>query len=111
MPDIKIKWKVQEKPTGRYRSFANRSWPTASYIDNDGAHAGHLASVSGIGYTRSMAETTELEVWVATRSHRSDQGFNNRRMTKRAIGLTAAKEQLEQYLNAHPEDWPVELRP
>jgi hypothetical protein len=27
----KIKWKVGEAPTGRYRSFHHRSWPSAEY--------------------------------------------------------------------------------
>jgi hypothetical protein len=27
----KIKWKVDSVPTGMYRSFARRSWPTADY--------------------------------------------------------------------------------
>lgn len=30
----KIKWKVAEAPTGRYRSFYDRSWPSAEYNEN-----------------------------------------------------------------------------
>lgn len=30
---LKIKWKVQEAPTGRYRSFFKRGWPVAEYDD------------------------------------------------------------------------------
>lgn len=108
---IKLKWKVQERATGRYRSFAYRNWPTASYVDNDGGHAGHLASVGKTPYSKRVAETEELEVWVAIRSHRKDQSFDNRRLVKRVIGLTAAKALLQKYLDDHPEDWPVELRP
>lgn len=28
---MKHKWKVSEAPTGRYRSFERRSWPSADY--------------------------------------------------------------------------------
>lgn len=28
---MKLKWKVQPEPTGRYRSFEKRGWPTAEY--------------------------------------------------------------------------------
>lgn len=28
-----IKWRVQEAPTGRYRSFERRGWPIAYYAD------------------------------------------------------------------------------
>lgn len=31
--DIKITWKVSDKPTGRYRSFEHRSWPSAAFPD------------------------------------------------------------------------------
>lgn len=30
---ITVKWKVSDIPTGRYRSFDERSWPTAEYSD------------------------------------------------------------------------------
>ena len=29
----KIKWRVQPAPTGRYRSFDRRGWPSAEYSD------------------------------------------------------------------------------
>lgn len=31
----KIKWKVGEKPTGMYRAFQSREWPTACYVVGD----------------------------------------------------------------------------
>jgi hypothetical protein len=30
---MKLKWRVQEVPTGRYRSFQRRGWPNATYPD------------------------------------------------------------------------------
>lgn len=29
--NIKLKWKVQPEPTGRWRSFENRGWPMATF--------------------------------------------------------------------------------
>ena len=34
---MKIKWEVQSVPTGRYRSFSRRGWPTA-YFTVKSAH-------------------------------------------------------------------------
>ena len=30
---MKLKWKVDPEPTGRYRSFEGRAWPSAEYVD------------------------------------------------------------------------------
>jgi len=35
----KIKWKIQERSTGRYRSFRKRQWPQAEYKDGSPAVA------------------------------------------------------------------------
>lgn len=33
MTTLKLKWKVQEAPTGRFRSFERRGWPMAEFPD------------------------------------------------------------------------------
>jgi hypothetical protein len=33
MSKVKLKWYVQSAPTGRYRSFARRGFPSASYAN------------------------------------------------------------------------------
>lgn len=38
--EMKLVWKVQEAPTGQFRSFEKRGWPTANY--DDGTPAGHI---------------------------------------------------------------------
>lgn len=105
---VKLKWRVQEKPTGRYRSFHKRGWPTCSYVDDNMSHAGHIAAVDGRGYVPREAEDVLLEVWVACRS--GQVNFTNLRMTKRFKGLKAAKAGLEDFIQRHPEHWPVGLR-
>ena len=32
---MKLKWKVQPEPTGRYRSFEHRGWPQAELSNGD----------------------------------------------------------------------------
>lgn len=34
---VKLKWKVDPVPTGRYRSFVKRGWPSAYYPDGNNA--------------------------------------------------------------------------
>ena len=35
MADVKLHWQVAPSPTGRYRSFDKRGWPTAYYGKGD----------------------------------------------------------------------------
>lgn len=37
---LKLKWKIDPKPTGRFRSFERRWWPSCEY--ENGEHAAHL---------------------------------------------------------------------
>lgn len=107
---MKLKWTVQQKPTGRYRSFHRHGWPTASYKTLGEEYAGHIAAVDGSAYTSRDAELATLEVWVACRDKNPVQ-FTNKRLVKRFLGLTAAKKALSDYLQAHPEHWPIGTRP
>ena len=34
---MKLIWKVAEAPTGRFRSFDKRGWPSATYETKDGS--------------------------------------------------------------------------
>lgn len=52
---MKVKWKVAEVPTGRYRSFDTRGWPTASY--EDGSFAGSIYCTSNEAYVPSRVKT------------------------------------------------------
>ncbi len=66
MNKIKIKWKVDPKPTGQYSAFQHRSWPTASFNDNDGPAAAQI--LCSVDYTPERAtsgEHPELKVLVA----------------------------------------------
>ena len=104
---MKLKWTVGEKPTGPYKSFANRSWPTAEYPDGD--FAGSIAAVNGESYSPRIAETTELEVRVALRE--TDRGWNAGRLKKRVVGVKAAKALLQDFIDRNVERCaPISLR-
>lgn len=100
---MKLKWKVGEKPTGRYRSFQNRAWPSAEYSTGD--HAGHIGSVGDRSYHVSLTMTEELQVYVACRDQDKVR-FTNRRLKGTFRGLDAAKAALQSFLDRHPEHWP-----
>ncbi len=102
---MKLKWKVGLKPTGPYRGFAKRSWPSATYTNGD--TAGHLASFHDNGYHPSLAETERMIIYVAlyhTEEERRKKGyFSNCRIKKEVVGVTAAKALLQWYLDNHPQ--------
>lgn len=101
---MKLKWKIGEKPTGRYRSFQQRSWPSADY--EDGTYAGCLFPVEPrLSYHVRIAETTELRVHIALHNTGSP-GWGAVRLKQTFVGVTAAKQALSDYLDAHPEAWP-----
>lgn len=64
-----IKWVVDPPPTGRYRSFEKRHWPSAEYKDEPfkGRSAGYLTTVLGEEYVPSSVKDgthSEIEVRV-----------------------------------------------
>ncbi len=42
----KIKWAVDPEPTGRYRSFERRAWPSASYFNFEGKEGPTAARIT-----------------------------------------------------------------
>ncbi len=93
-----LKWTVSPVPTGRYRSFEHRSWPTADYSDT-GETA--VALYSDRDYSSRDKETAQITICVA--DWRQDRGFTWRTLKTRATGLTEAKRLATDFLTAHPE--------
>lgn len=97
---VKMKWRVGEKPTGPYRSFHKRSWPTAWYGEDLAASLHH---VDGEGYWPREAETAVLEVWVF--DYRDGRvGRKRARLKARPVGVKAAKELVQRFYSAN-QDW------
>lgn len=93
----KLKWKVAEKPTGRYASFQYRPWPTAS-----------------IGELMVAAITCEddYRAWrVKTGNHaeltvrvmdRRNGGHQWRRLAQKSKTLDEAKKLAQLFWDTHP---------
>lgn len=102
---IKLKWKVSEVPTGRYRSFEHRSWPSAYFQDDRPA----VCIYGDVEYSGPRARATEglqLTICIADWSKPSNpstgNGFTWRTLKQRAISLAQAKEIAAAFLERYP---------
>lgn len=106
----KLRWTVDEAPTGPYRSFSKRAWPRASY-GKDGKPAAHIVCVDS--YRPANAKSGDhppLSVHVAKWRDRDgdSQTFDWRRLKAEFATLADAKAAAERFLDAHPEFAPKE---
>lgn len=103
---MKHKWKVGEAPTGRYRSFEKRSWPSAYYTD---AQESVCAAIyCDTAYSPSAAKSgqhAELKVCVADHSQ---VPWKWRTLAQRFTSLEAAKAAVVAILEKHPHFIPKE---
>lgn len=104
----KLKWRVSPKPTGRYKSFVNRAWPSATVGDDhmavqldgkkDGLH---------VSYRSAIAETTEITIRVACYQKPANRPMHGKfrwfTMRQTATGLKAAKRLAQEIVDKHPE--------
>lgn len=104
----KVVWVMGEKPTGRFRSFHHRSWPTAFYHRKDGPIAARIMpiQVAHKSYFPQIKEIAELQIGIADYRVK-DQSFVWRRLTMAVTGYTAATELFETWLYEHLEDWRI----
>lgn len=109
----KLKWKVAESPTGMYRAFEKRNWPSASYPNGDPA----LYISCDDEYVPARVRTgehAELHVsvaeWHVPREPKK-AAFTWRRMKGTFKTLDAAKAAGENLLARLPHLWPEEYRP
>ena len=58
----KLKWRVDPAPTGPYRSFSKRAWPSADYPN--GATAGYIINVYKVPYEGFHRKETNLNLKV-----------------------------------------------
>ena len=99
---VKLKWRVGEKPTGPYRSFHQRSWPTAWYGPDDQLVAA-LDCEDGRGYWPNEAETAVLIVRVF--DYRDGAvGRKSAQLKGRPVGVKAAKALVQRFFEIN-SDW------
>lgn len=102
----RIIWRLGEKPTGRYRSFSQRSWPTGTWKSPEGPMAAKMADVENVGYHPSVAENSHLKVWIA-KHHEVGAGFDWLLLKTRPYGVVEAKRLVEKFYADHPEMIPA----
>lgn len=101
---IKLKWEVAEAPTGMYRSFHKRNWPSA-YIN--GKPAAHIRCEDEyIPRNVKTGNHAPLTVWIA--DHRASSNPNGgtfkwRQLITTHATLQEAKAAAEHFLNANPQ--------
>jgi len=113
---MKLKWTIAPAPTGQYRSFTERGWPTAEFPETD-RPAAHIACADE--YVPSKVKTADhapLDVFIAkyaTAQERKETGcgaFTWQKAKKQATTLAEAKKLAADLLEKFPHFWPEELR-
>lgn len=105
---MKLKWKVQEAPTGRYRSFSHRGWPSATYPNGD--YAGGLYCEDDYNGARARGEqahrpiTVQLKLLNKTEEHIKKYGtWRTVRMKVTFTTLKEAKAAMERWCTEYPQ--------
>lgn len=106
---MKLKWKVDPPPTGQYKSFQKRGWPTG-HDENDEAAAIMYHAES---YTAQLAKdagenaiTVQVADWTNENNGRPDKNkasFTWRTLKQRFSNVKDAKAATEWFFQAHPE--------
>lgn len=112
---VKFVWVVGTEPTGRYRSFERRSWPTAHYAHKDKEPAAQIYCEDS--YVPRLVKTgqhAELKVVIYDYSVPSNtttgSGFTRRALKQRFKTLAEAKKAAEDFLVQHQQYRPTEYR-
>ena len=96
------KWRVSLVPTGQYRSFDHRSWPSADY--SDGSPAAHI--VCEDEYAPSLVKEGKHGQLTIRVADYSATPWKWRRMKGMFTTLTEAKAAFSTLLADHPELMP-----
>jgi hypothetical protein len=111
MAKAKIKWVVSEAPTGRYRSFDERSWPSAHY--NDERETPCAAIYCEDEYIPASAKSGKhkpLDIRIADHSASATTSWTWRKLKAQAATLEEAKALVKDFLERHQEFTPEAFR-
>lgn len=101
---MKLYWKVDEKPTGRFRSFGHRGWPTAYHDKEKNVVAAAIYCDMyryDVRHVRNPPKDLELIVRIADYSAKPAWKWRKARRT--FSNLQDAKDFVEEILVKHPE--------
>ena len=105
----KLKWVVSEVPTGRYRSFQKREWPTCYY--EKGWKPAAFIRCDSEYRPDEIPGGNHLPLTVILCHHRHPEAGNSwkrLRMKTFFSTLALAKQAVKEYLAMHPEFAPLE---
>lgn len=105
---MKIKWTVSPAPTGRYRSFFSRAWPSASF--ECGSYAAVLSCVDEYVPSRVRSgDHAEIKITVALHGVKPpEEGLKTVVLKRRAKTLDEAKSIVLEFYGENPKYTPKE---
>jgi len=109
---LKLKWRVDPVPTGRYRSFEKRGWPSAEYENQDAAVALYCKNEycpADVKTGDHAPITIRVAQWRPKEERAKKGAFTWRQFKKQAKTLKEAKELAKAFLEAHPEFHPNQI--
>ena len=109
---MKLKWQVAPKPTGAFRSFERRGWPSATW--NGYAAVQLTCDEEYVPSIARLCKHLEITIMVAQHNIREKEpegpAFRWRTLKKRASSLDEAKEMAEDFLNRNLYFMPKEAQ-
>lgn len=102
---IKLKWKVAPAPTGMYRSFHERGWPSASYNDSAETPAAMLLCDQSY-HPADVKSCNHGEITIKIADHSVGVHWKWRTLKRRAKTLAEAKELAADFLTRNPQYGP-----
>lgn len=109
MSKVKLKWYVQPAPTGRYRSFAPRGFPSADYKNLSRPYAAVLLHCkddyipSSVKIGKHSEITIRIAIW-----EEQGRGFDWVKLEQTAKTVSEAKQIAEDFINNNPSVQPKE---
>jgi hypothetical protein len=108
---VKIKWKVADAPTGKYRAFYDRGWPSAYYTHIDKPA---VFLTCDDGYVPAQVRAGKHSpIWIRVLHHnheRANGSWVQFKLKQPAATLEQAKQRAEAFLMGHPDWWPKESK-
>jgi hypothetical protein len=101
----KVVWRVAEAPTGMYRSFEHRAWPSGTYTGTD-EPAVHLMCADDY-VPRHIKTGQHAELTVRVADHSAKPRWQWRTLKRRCKTLQEAKELVETFLAQSPHYAPL----
>jgi hypothetical protein len=112
---MKIYWRVADKPTGRYRAFDKRSWPTAWWGKPEAADSCVAAFMNCADeYVPERVRQgvhAPITITVCHYNHPEAGNSSKRfRLKKQAATLDEAKQMVDAFYKSHPDWLPKEQK-